>query len=767
MSFAENLREKLHALRQASANGIGFTESDIWSSWPIDDAPFEHLLSLVGPDDAGIYIGTQLRIVAPLSFSIAGQKMTVFRTWPEIRKYLQDRCLFPLPQKETMQGAASTYSVRGCKFFFKAKEGYAVSTEVLDDIAECIDLVRRGSLIIDNMRKDVRHQRDRYVKSEIAQNENQFTVLQFFQFLTRTIPLHGALLFLSSIRRLSIDSELSSTEATNFIIDGLQIPLKYGQPYVDLLPGDSELLSLIMACARWGKPLFAKLPHRPDTALLLAPIRKMSSPGLEFSNLAFRSSIERTPETTLLASVIVAFVGPAISKHLIDEVTDYVDSFAEYRFSSRRLSLLLDINKRLNSTRISSTPRDALSRREMLDHFRAFAAPYLETALHTTSAHSVSVRVFDLSEKGLRRITSISSDTGTSIPKDVAQVIPVNDLWSAQFESVVAFTFARGAIVREGYVYIKNIRSPIPSKYRKLGLKKSLNVRPATRSEICFPLVVGATPVGTLNLEAPFPAGFDSDTVYLLMLKEGLEGYLEALQARVDLPWLLAHSNRTDSVHELRQHIETGKVFNDHQAALLRRLFPEPVAPPKNEWYELHTIRNYVDQWIDRTYTPTWSETTKKDFKRVLVIDSKLPRKTSIDPVFFSGLLTILRNILQNVVKHGEFNDRVIISTRLMGDSVECSLAQDSASHLQANGYIRIVYHSYGHRIDPNIVDQLGYRPTGGQEGNPRYGMFLIGMIARLLGGTVYAANSKVRGGLSLQVDLPMPQITFDISGAK
>jgi hypothetical protein len=373
--------------------------------------------------------------------------------------------------------------------------------------------------------------------------------------------------------------------------------------------------------------------------------------------------------------------------------------------------------------------------------------PILQEILYTTSAHSVSMRIYNPETQSLD-VMSTATALGAHHTRDVRAI----KLKGNERRSVNVFTFLDGG-VNFPWIYLKRLSPPrvtirhgkekvqpnttIELKYKNKGLEAVLQARDLTRSEICFPLMHGKLPFGTLNLEAPFPAAFDHDELFLNEVKLGIEQAYSRAAAFVDGGWLLAHAARSDAVHQLWQYLDAGEFFAKHQANLLETLFPNPLATSNSRPVPLSSLAGKLNTWIGRRYDVA---DLRRRLKDLVKYDATSDRP--VDPHLFSAAFLILQNLIQNIVKHGEPEEDII--------------AVDDRSWFgrRARECLRIRYVSRK-PADATVLGVLSLAPIR-KDQRIAYGMYNVGMLTRLLGGSLYIANSTTTG-FTIEFHLPLP----------
>lgn len=730
------LAERRLALKRRVARGYIITIEDVFKGLPIDALPFDFLYCMDVSPGSVIVRRTELDANPSLSFSIRHGIFRRYHRSKSLIRELRDSGIIQ-SDREANTAAATTLTRHHFRFFFLPQ---GANNNLVRQLASCLKLVRDASLNRSNQDRDRKTLAGQQLEAEIRRYKDHFGLPEFRNFLAERSQLPCALIHVTAGPIVNIDiehSDSAAVEALSALLkkDARDFSATKDNPhFVDFSIRETEAHTLLLDCATWGKPLIARLTADIEsTTILLVPI---TAPYI-------RTDANREG---WLAPDVILLSCPAFTHDKANEIVDYVEAFAFHRFHTMKFRILERLHNSLRTLQSSWTSYTPLSASEILSQFKVFVLPYLHEILYTTNAHSVSLRLYDLASGGMRSFAEAHSYEGGYIEDRDKEVIPLR----FHSQSVVAFAFLHGG-ERFPYVYVPRTRpgigghgsrSYIPDEYKRAGLYSLMKLRNETRSEICFALMSGTTPFATLNIEAPIPYAFDRDIDFLKMLKEAFESYYQTLTTRTDLRWLTQQVNRSDAIHELRQFQEA-HYFTPEQNAKLKELFPEYHPSKERSSVEMTSLQTAINSWISSRYS-ILSEDEVDTIISIVKIDHLAKR--DVDPIFFRSVLTIVRNLIQNIIKHGnDQSDLVIIDDR----------AWFGVSHRDT---LRIYYKSAG-IIDQLTLDSLCLKPPTDASGAPRYGMFLVGTLTRLLGGSVHVARSLDAPTVSLNIHLPYPKV--------
>jgi len=443
--------------------------------------------------------------------------------------------------------------------------------------------------------------------------------------------------------------------------------------------------------------------------------------------------IRKTEALTRIRNVLLVYSNELITSQSVDCIIDCVDLFVSYAMSERKLNEIIAIQQEvLNIPKILNTKRiDSYSDFESL--LREFIYSRLSKLMSTTYAYSAVVRLYDPYKKQLYVFVEEKG-------KYTTRVTPIEAISLKNYrQSVNAFTFLDGGRNHE-YVYIRNINAAIPDEYRKNGMDSPIKSRKNLLSEICFPLLAGNVPFGVLNIESPVKGAFDDDIQYLIGIKKAIEAFYSNLLHTNDLQWIKSQINRHENIHEIKNDIKL-KLFDEKTRKRLTQLLLLDSHEQTRVNYKNKPIKERMDCWIDQMYSPLIEAQREKIHA---ILEYNLEPNIELPRGLTENVIIILKNLVQNIVAHGDrLHDKVIISTRpfyKIGD-------WDT---------IRIYMRTYG-IIDCDAINKIGIVPIRTHRDDiPHYGMFLIGMMTRILGGAMHVSRKSTSDYYVIELKIPI-----------
>lgn len=459
--------------------------------------------------------------------------------------------------------------------------------------------------------------------------------------------------------------------------------------------------------------------------------------------LTHQHSEERARQNIVRAQdILIVFCKGRLAREIVESAEVLVALYLSHRASLYRLGALDRARQALLEARGLVLGEGAWDYRHIIEAFKTFSTPILKQILATTDADSCTIRLFDHGSRSLRLIAHAENDDGHGSGEAGALHLPIQPY---RHTSVSAFTYLR---YRDGldHVYVPAIpfqapggKNPwIPERYANLGLTGVLRLRETTRSEICFPIVSGDVAIGTLNIESSAYRAFDGDIIYLKTLCHFIQDLFLTLYRITDMQYLSKQIGYYNSLHDLYTHISMGH-FSEDQEKILSSLFSDRKETDRKATAS-RTIKEEIDRWIDIEFTAV-ADDNRSIFKKILEL--RLNREESYPEEFKIGLMVILKNLIKNIIDHGQDeSDQVIVD-------------DSSSSGLSQANTVR-VYSALSATIEPDTLNKLCIAPITNSEGELRFGMFLVGLVSRILGGVTCVDRSGAGDTTSLVIQLPL-----------
>ncbi|WP_445372104.1 hypothetical protein ACH518_05045 [Methylomonas sp. HW2-6] len=331
--------------------------------------------------------------------------------------------------------------------------------------------------------------------------------------------------------------------------------------------------------------------------------------------------------------------------------------------------------------------------------------------IKTTHAHSVTIRTY----KSFKGVLELVSYADILEERNDSEIICcankpeyISGLTFDPKESVVGFCYQNTE--DKGHVYLRDV-DDIPVEYKNKGLLKSRKCRTSTKSELCVPIVTKRMRFGVINLEAPFNSAFELDIEYVKNISFLVTQYLELLHSSDDNWWLSQLSFTHLATHELKDFTNLlNSTQQERLSKILYFLSPDNIFSYKSD-LKWGTLFQDIESYHRRL--------TRCSLNQIWTI-SGIDPDWQISSRLLNSLRLIILSILNNT-KHSVYESNRIVLEYCQDD-------------IRLPEY-RITYYSKVSYIDPERLLTLFNEPTVSDGWH--FGLFLIGVHTRLLGGQI------------------------------
>jgi hypothetical protein len=371
------------------------------------------------------------------------------------------------------------------------------------------------------------------------------------------------------------------------------------------------------------------------------------------------------------------------------------------------------------------------------DSLRINLSECLRNLYDCTSAHSVTVRLFDPLSKTLRLLVEQAISTGR---------------YSQQFSGDIKISCPDSVNARCFRECGPNERRYEPllakpedtTRHHSSNAVVVLNPR-GSRSELCFPLWGDGVPIGTFNLESPIPRAFDRDLDFLESLARSIGEIVFASLSTVPPDAVsqlatineLAHGisiDRSDLDPEIIKSLPVtiSRTMEEISYFLFRLRDPKKTSPVRGE-----PLREIIVSSLNDAMGPFVRE--EFDFTASVLIEDK---------VNVGHEAQIIRSILDGVFSNSRKHSSMA-HDRFVFEIVE-------REHVPS--IFRIEYEAKKHLVDCATLRSFGLVPVvkGGQN---RFGAFLLGFRIRAAGGRLSVERPPIdaRGFAPLKFVVEIP----------
>jgi len=647
---------------------------------------------------------------ASLSLSFVHGEVIYYKNLESLKNYLRNERI--LLNRAATGYHATSYQHYTILIKLPSDCGYTKDqiNNLINIVGNICEVVYSHSLQLRNIERDIYNKKFRILESEMNKNSS-YSLNDLCNFIRSHEDVSVIHLYISDLAH-----ELRP-DPTQLVLNKDKINKKIidirSQDFVDTIRGN------YLEAIRTGKSISGTISEDDNVCyyVLIPVLRRNESPR---------------HVTRLL---LVYEYEPLFSRK-IDFINDYVDYFVSHTGLDRKLRELISVQEEVLNIPMLIARNQIGRYSDFAEIFRKFISSRLSQVLNTTSAHSAVVRLYYPELKGLKVFTADSKDRGQYDYNKVEEIniIPL----TLRRTSVNAFIFLDGA-KRYDYVYLPNMRKPIPSPYNDGGLDHWLKTRESSLSEICFPLLAGGMPFGTLNIESEVIDAFgENDIRYLQALQEAIEAYYGNTWHTNDIQWLRGQIDRYENIHELKNYHTLG-LLDGHMKELVERFLMTSI----NERVQLIgsnilDLQSRLFEWISLIYHDLSNDNLRK-IKSILKF-----KLDDIDIPFdrMESIIVILKNLIRNAERYGDLRrNEITISTRPFYG-------------IDYHNSIRIFMKIYG-AFESETLERIGIAPIADSKGT-HFGMFLVGMLTRILGGTLLVSREVDKLEHVIEIRIPL-----------
>jgi hypothetical protein len=362
---------------------------------------------------------------------------------------------------------------------------------------------------------------------------------------------------------------------------------------------------------------------------------------------------------------------------------------------------------------------------DLTHELEKFVGDAFDEVVVLTNAISATLRLYDPNKKSLdllvERVENNEVTRGISIEK--TKSIPLSNSESV---NVQTFKFVgRGA--KEDHIYVPDMK--------KRGLK-SRN----SNSELCFPLFFKKVKIGVVNFESPNINGFDPDSIkYLRDIRNLIQNFYIQLLEINDKIWLSRRTQIYQNYHEI-ENIINSDPFPEKYRNELKSLLHKQHISMGEEYDYFKQFRRFKEDFFRsiKNHLPTDSYDQFYHNVRVRIVAGA--EDISIKKFVIDSLLIVFKNILTNQQKYAD-NSRDKITILINQDSVYFNVTSSRPLlHLNSRNYLMAPFETL-HTAEFKIT---------------HYGLFIIGMLARQLGGFPYIYFNEEQCKTCLKISIPL-----------
>lgn len=365
-----------------------------------------------------------------------------------------------------------------------------------------------------------------------------------------------------------------------------------------------------------------------------------------------------------------------------------------------------------------------------------YIQPAFSTILETTNVFSSTYRSYDPVTKALVKIAESSSPRVESNERLTDDIIPID----CSYKSQVAYTFIKSTPADEGK-YRPNINSSVENLPYREHRKNS-------NSELSFCVFFKSVPIGVLNFESPIVKGLSDDRRFLKKIRTSLESYVTILYESNDKNWLARRSRVYQNLHEIKNIIGSKSFPTTYASEIDKYIELNETVDRSIDMVNIIELSNFRDQYLDSYFEELKQTVPMKSIRNEMFKEfSKgcnvglVNTNLSIESYKMNLLKILYKNLLDNYKKWSKReSDSVNLNSIHKKNSIE-------------------FYVKSSRLYDTSILGKLLSEPFTTLDGSvpkSHYGMFIIGMISRHLGGYAYAVNNQNLDGSSINIIIPI-----------
>jgi hypothetical protein len=221
---------------------------------------------------------------------------------------------------------------------------------------------------------------------------------------------------------------------------------------------------------------------------------------------------------------------------------------------------------------------------------------------------------------------------------------------------------------------------------------------------------------------------FIGDIPYLSAIKQSIESFYDINIKANDANWLAERSPVYTNVHEIKQLLRKNTnskiAFTAEQTEILEKLIKLEDKIPLTEYIDVKLLRNDIEEFLQKNIDII---TYQKNIDNLFYWH--IENSIFIENTKYEKIKLIIINLLENIINHSYIDK----------DKIDLSIDQLDLHSDFSNLQIKV--RTYG-VFDNETFTHLTYSPVLKKD-TYHYGMFLVGMLSRKLGGSCYIERKE------------------------
>jgi hypothetical protein len=434
-----------------------------------------------------------------------------------------------------------------------------------------------------------------------------------------------------------------------------------------------------------------------------------------------------------LGSLIFIESQSEIPGYLISNLKYFTNYYFAILLQSKQNDLLEELN--LKIFRLYQEIENSINSGESFDLkklINGFVSLAFDIILETTNAFSVNLRLLDAESNNLVSVVGCQNDRVSEKSEQDFTGISIKST-----KSCVAHVFANSNPDDDGY-YIEDINKlKFSSKSGQLfeSKHKYTERRTNAKDELCFCIYFKSVPIGVINFESPLRKGLIEDRQFLKKVRASIENYITVIYECNDKQWLARRSHVYQNLHEIQNLIKSEGINKEFRKAIGQYIEVNEVIGRSIEPKKIASIIQERKKYL-RDYKKELSNINpffKARNKRIYEVSFGIKIFPIDNDVYLEGykydMMTILyKNLLDNYIKFADLeHDSILVYQKRNSDFLTFKV---NSSVMFDEDYVsKLLVEPYSKNTD--------------EMEKAHYGMFIIGMITRHLGGYAHISNSK------------------------
>ncbi|MCI5222364.1 MAG: hypothetical protein D3924_06760 [Candidatus Electrothrix sp. AR4] len=369
----------------------------------------------------------------------------------------------------------------------------------------------------------------------------------------------------------------------------------------------------------------------------------------------------------------------------------------------------------------------------------------LERLLLVSNAFSATIRLYHPSKKSLKRVANASLRyVARKISETESSEIKITEENSAN-----VFTYLNKN--KGQHYYLPDLDNVRRVRRKRKNNSTYADHRENALSELCLPIYFFDVCVGVTNFESDQINGLKKDIRYIKSFVLAVEKLVERHYFDNDKEWLTQRSQIYQNLHELQNIICDKRIPEEIRERLGWYVWSLPI-DSGDHGVKLEVLIAYLNNYIS-SYEDDMSVTPWPSIRHDMLNNFKegckiwlLTPELIVNTQVIDMIKIIYKNLLDNYRKHS-------------------NKERDGLWVYQVKKTNNLIFRMRNSNLfDEDILNDVFVRPIKcyvGEKTETHYGLFIVGMLARYLGGIAYAYNIHEEYKSEILVQIPIIKLNF------